>query len=165
MATPTHPLGSFLLLLNRLALGVYAAAAGADRLFHVFSGEFVKSSFFELRPAWLPAIMNRPMDYAVAVVALVGGLLLAAGFYTRWAAIGLAAVGGVVTLALFERFGIGGGGAAHSPQFRAHHPRPAPGVRRAGPVELRHDLAPQGLVVMAYNPRHVRQPSRLRGCA
>lgn len=108
--TLTHPLGSFVLLLNRLTLGLYVAAAGAGQLFRIFSGEFVKNSFIHLRPTWLPPVLDRPLDYVIPAAAIICGILMALGLFTRIAAIGITIVAAIVTEALVEHHGLSGGG-------------------------------------------------------
>lgn len=109
MNTPTHPLASALLLLNRLTLGLYVAAAGAGALIGAFSGEFVKNSFINLQPAWLPTFLARPLDYAIDIAAIVFGVMLALGVFTRVAAWGLVVVGAVVLWGLVDAHGFSGG--------------------------------------------------------
>lgn len=110
MSTPTHPLAGVLLLINRLTLGLYVAAAGLAALLGEVSGEFVKNSFINLRPSWLPALLARPLDYALYLGAIVFGVLLAGGAFTRIAALGIVVIGSVITLTLLSEFGLGGGG-------------------------------------------------------
>ena len=110
MNTPTHPLAGVLLLINRLTLGLYVAAAGLGALVQAFGGEFVKNSFINLRPSWLPAFLARPLDYVLYLGSIVFGVLLASGAFTRIAALGIAVIGAVITLSLFTEYGLSGGG-------------------------------------------------------
>ena len=111
MATTMHPVTSLVFLINRLALGVYLAAAGGQGLYQRIKGEAIRDSLLNLRPTWVPDLLERPLDYALPVLAVVAGLLLAVGAFTRSAALTAAAVVAVVMVTLMQAHGLGGGGA------------------------------------------------------
>lgn len=86
---------SVLLLLNRLAIGWYFAAAGWNKVQGELSsglGSFYRSDSFQGRnPDWLPSFLAIPYGYALPWVELGFGALLMVGLFGRVSA-------GVLTL-------------------------------------------------------------------
>lgn len=105
-STPSHPVSSFVILLNRLSLGLYFAIAGWGKLLGEFNngfGSFYRSdSFRGLQPSWLPDFAAAPYGYALPALELVLGVLLVIGLFGRIAALGVALVLISIALALLD---------------------------------------------------------------
>lgn len=106
-ATPSHPLSSLVILLNRTALGAYFLLAGWGKLREEFRsglGSFYRSTFSKAQPDWLPAFVAAPYGYALPWLEVLAGALLILGFFGRLSALVVAAM-----LASFiAALGIGG---------------------------------------------------------
>lgn len=105
-STPTHPVSSLVILLNRLSLGLYLAMAGWGKLLGEFKngfGSFARSDAFRgLQPSWLPDALAQPYGYALPALELVLGVLLVIGLWGRLAALGTALVLFSIALALLD---------------------------------------------------------------
>lgn len=93
-STPTHPVSSLVILLNRLSLGLYFAIAGWGKLLGEFRngfGSFYRDDSFQgLQPRWLPDFAALPYGYALPWLELILGVLLVIGLFGRLAAVGVA---------------------------------------------------------------------------
>lgn len=101
----TNPTLSVLLLLNRLALGLYFALAGLTKV-RGGVGKFYHGSFAALRPRWLPEFLALPYGYSLPWLELLFGATLVLGWYTRISAWAVAAMLVSINLALLlaDRF-------------------------------------------------------------
>lgn len=83
--TPAHWSFNLVILLNRLALGLYFLLAGVAK---IRSGveNFVDGSFSRLQPSWLPEILARPYGYALPFLEVIVGGMLILGLIGRLAA-------------------------------------------------------------------------------
>ena len=93
------------LLLTRVAVGGYFAAAGVHKLSVELNeglGTFYSTSFKGLQPAWLPDGLAAPYGYALPWLEVVVGVMLVLGLFGRLAAalIGLMIASFTVALAL-----------------------------------------------------------------
>ena len=73
------------LLLNRLALGLYFLLAGVGKL-RMGVGQFYEKGFLKLKPAWLPDAVASPYGHALPFLECALGGLLVLGLLGRWAA-------------------------------------------------------------------------------
>jgi putative oxidoreductase len=87
--TPTHPVSSFVILLNRLSLGVYFAIAGYNKIFNVGVTAFYENAFKPSAPRWLPDFAAAAYGYSLPFLELIAGALLAIGLLTRFAALAM----------------------------------------------------------------------------
>lgn len=105
--TPTHPVSSVVILLNRLSLGLYFAIAGWNKLLGEFRnglGSFYRSdSFQSLQPPWLPDWIAAPYGYALPGLELILGVLLVIGLFSRLAALGIALLLASIAMALVTK--------------------------------------------------------------
>lgn len=84
---PTNPLLHLMLLVNRVALGLYFMFAGLGKVQGEISGglgSFYRGKGFQgLQPDWLPRYFAQPFGYAMPWVELVLGALLVVGLLGR----------------------------------------------------------------------------------
>ncbi|HEX8343062.1 MAG TPA: DoxX family protein [Tepidisphaeraceae bacterium] len=83
------------LLLGRLSLGAYMIVAGWNKMTGPGLSGFANGPFLQAKPGWLPDMVAVPYGYALPVLELLTGLLVAVGLFTRPAA-------GVMTLMLIS---------------------------------------------------------------
>ncbi|HOW71300.1 MAG TPA: DoxX family membrane protein [Phycisphaerae bacterium] len=91
------------LLLNRLALGLYFVLAGV----HKISAEggvaqFYRTVFLSMKPAWLPVWFAAPYGYALPFLEVIVGGLLGLGALGRWPAGAMSLMLASFTIALYE---------------------------------------------------------------
>ncbi len=105
--TPTHPVSSLVILLNRLSLGLYFAIAGWNKLLGEFRnglGSFYRGDGFQgLQPLWLPDWIASPYGYALPWLELILGVLLVIGLFGRLAAMGIALVLASIAMAMLSK--------------------------------------------------------------
>ena len=93
------------LLLTRLTVGSYFAAAGVRKLSGELNeglGTFYSTSFKGLQPGWLPDALAAPYGYALPWMEVILGVMLVLGLFGRLAAalIGLMIVSFTIALAM-----------------------------------------------------------------
>ena len=76
---------SLVLLLNRVALGLYFLLAGLDKIRGGVTN-FVEGIYAETTPAWLPAWFATPYGYGLPYVEVIVGAALILGWFSRLAA-------------------------------------------------------------------------------
>lgn len=92
LPTITDPWGSAASLLARVLLGGYMAVAGYAKVFNTGVGAFVRGSYAERMPAWLPGFVATPYGYALPFLELATGVLLVVGLFTRITSLVMAAL-------------------------------------------------------------------------
>ena len=83
--SPDSTLFSALILLSRIALGLFFLLAGVGKIIGGV-GEFVQGPFAGLQPGWLPDVIAMPYGYALPFVETTVGALLVLGLFGRVAA-------------------------------------------------------------------------------
>ncbi|MEX2214441.1 MAG: DoxX family protein [Phycisphaeraceae bacterium] len=83
---------NFVLLINRLALGLYFFFAGYEKVFNVGVGTFFEKTYKPNVPDWLPQFIATPYGYAVPFLEMIAGAALAVGLFGRIAALLVAAL-------------------------------------------------------------------------
>lgn len=73
------------LLLNRLAVGMYFLLAGVAKV-RTGVAEFYREGFLKMKPDWLPVWFAAPYGYALPFLETVVGALLVLGVLGRWPA-------------------------------------------------------------------------------
>lgn len=73
---------SFVLLLNRLSLGLFFAIAGYNKI-QGGVDKFIETAYKPMTPPWLPAWFATPYGHAVPYLELILGGLLVFGLLTR----------------------------------------------------------------------------------
>ena len=90
------------LLLNRLALGMYVLLAGVAKV-RMGPAVFYRESFLAMKPTWLPVWFAAPYGYALPFLEITAGALLALGALGRWPAGALSLMIASFTIALYEK--------------------------------------------------------------
>ena len=86
MAANRHRLVSFVILLNRLALGLYFTLAGM----HKINGgvdQFVNGPYAKFIPTWVPSWLATPVGYGLPFVEISAGVTMMTGLFTAIVAI------------------------------------------------------------------------------
>lgn len=92
------------LLLNRLALGMYVLLAGVHKITQEGGvAQFYRVTFLGMKPAWLPVWFAAPYGYALPFLEITVGALLALGALGRWPAGVMSLMIASFTIALYEK--------------------------------------------------------------
>lgn len=114
MATTTQdPTLSLLLLLNRVALGLYFALAGVGKFIDPGWSQWVAGPFRQMTPAWLPSAVATPYGHALPPAEVLLGALLVVGLLARTSAWLITAMLVSFTIALVGARGLSGGGPVY----------------------------------------------------
>jgi uncharacterized membrane protein YphA (DoxX/SURF4 family) len=107
---PTHWLFSFVILLNRLALGLFFLLAGFNKVRDGVA-QFVEGPFKSLTPPWLSPGFATLFGNSLPYIEIVMGAMLLLGLFTRIAsgAIALLLISFTIALAGVGAFYSGGG--------------------------------------------------------
>ena len=82
--TPNSFVFSIMILLNRVALGMYFVLAGIDKIQEGGGSKFVHSDFYKSTiPDWLPGWFATPYGYGLPYVEVVAGAMLVLGLFGR----------------------------------------------------------------------------------
>lgn len=92
------------LLLNRLALGMYFLLAGVNKISAEGGvAKFYQDVFLKMKPTWLPVWFAVPYGYALPFLEIAVGALLALGFLGRWPAGVMSLMLASFTIALYQK--------------------------------------------------------------
>lgn len=105
------------LLLNRIALGLFFLLAGVAKV-RGGVGEFVEKGFRGLQPDWLPNVIATPYAYSIPYLEIVLGATLMLGLLGRLSALLIAGMIASFTVALVVKSGsFEHGSGPFSPNF------------------------------------------------
>lgn len=95
----THWLFSFVLLLNRLTLGLFFLLAGFNKVRDGVT-QFVEGAFKNMTPPWLAPGFATPLGYSLPYIEIVTGAMILLGLFTRIASGGIVLLLASFTIAL-----------------------------------------------------------------